>query len=226
MPPILRMNITERRFFMFISKYFSMSRLIRAVAAALILSLAVSLCGFSGECDEIRERVLRLHVLANSDSQSDQQLKLKVRDAVLSAAANLFDGAGNEKEALKAAEQNLAEIEKAAQQRVIDEGYNYKIKATICKMYFTTRQYGKVTLPAGIYDAVRITVGEGKGQNWWCVVFPPMCVSAAADAADLPDVLEPRQRQIVTRPQKFEIRFKIVEIFEDISRRFRSWFGN
>jgi len=199
-------------------------KLIRSIAAALILSLMVSICGFSGECNEIRQRVLRLHVLANSDSKEDQELKLKVRDRVVEVAAGLFDTARNESEALKLAEESLDSIEAAAQQCVYDEGYTYRVKAELVYMYFTTRRYDTVTLPAGVYDALRVTIGEGKGQNWWCVVFPPMCVSAATDASELSDVLEPGQEKIVTKPQKYEFRLKVVEIFEEIANFFRKLF--
>lgn len=199
--------------------------MLRAVAAGLVLSLAVSLCGFTGECNEIRQRVLRLHVLANSDSKEDQQLKLKVRDTVIKTAAGLFDAAASEGEALDQAKARLPELEAAARQRVFEEGYQYAVKAEICEMYFTTRQYDTVTLPAGVYDALRITIGEGKGENWWCVVFPPMCLSAATQAKEISNVLEPGQEDIVTKPERYEIRFKIVEIFEDICNFFRGWFG-
>ena len=202
-----------------------MSKFIRAVAAALVLSVAISFCGFSGQCDQIRGKVLRLHVLANSDSDEDQQLKLKVRDTVVETAAGLFDTAANEQEAIEQAKAKLPEIEAAAQQRVYDEGYDYAVHAYIVHMYFTTRQYDTVTLPAGMYDALRITIGSGRGHNWWCVVFPPMCVSAASDAEELNDVLDPDQEEIVTEPRKYEVRFKIVEIIEDISNQFQKWFG-
>ncbi|HIW74230.1 MAG TPA: stage II sporulation protein R [Firmicutes bacterium] len=202
-----------------------MSKLLRALALALSLSLALSLCGFAGECEEIRGRVLRLHVLANSDSQEDQALKLKVRDAVVETAAGLFDTAADEAEALEQAKARLPEIEAAAQQRVYDEGFDYKVRVTLVNMYFTTRQYETVTLPAGFYDALRVTIGAGEGHNWWCVVFPPMCVSAATEAAELADVLDPEQEEIVTSPQKYEVRFKLVEVLEGIGRQFQAWFG-
>lgn len=202
------------------------SRLVRAVALALVLSLVVSLCGFTGECTQIRERVLRLHVLANSNTEEDQALKLKVRDTVIATAANLFDTVSDEGEALVQAEQHLDEIQAAAQQRVYDEGYTYSVKAELCSMYFNTRHYDTVTLPAGVYDALRITIGEAKGKNWWCVVFPPMCVSAASEAAELSDVLDEEQQEIVTEPDKYEVRFKIVEVIEDLTERFRHWFGH
>ncbi|MDD2418208.1 MAG: stage II sporulation protein R [Oscillospiraceae bacterium] len=201
------------------------SKLIRAVSAALILSLMVSFCGFSGKCTQIRERVLRLHVIANSDNKQDQHLKLKVRDTVIETAANLFDTAKNEKEAAEQAGLRMAEIQAAAQQRVYDEGYDYSVKAELCEMYFTTRRYENITLPAGMYEAVRIRIGEGKGKNWWCVVFPPICLSAASEAAEISDVLEPEQEEIVTQPQKYEVRFKIVEVFEDIKGKLNTWFS-
>lgn len=204
---------------------FSVNRLVRAVAIALVLSLSVSLCGFAGECEEIRGRVLRLHVLANSNSEEDQALKLKVRDTVVEKAAGLFDTATDEGEALAQARERLPEIEAAAQQRVYDEGYAYEVHAQLCEMYFTTRQYETVTLPAGLYDALRITIGTGEGKNWWCVVFPPMCVSAATQAAELSDVLEPEQEEIVTQPKKYEVRFKVVELFEGVRRQLNDWFG-
>lgn len=202
-----------------------MSKLIKAIAVALVLAVFLSLCGFSNDCAQIRQRVLRLHVLANSDSEADQQLKLKVRDTVVQTAAGLFDDASDAGEALKQAENTLPVIQAAAQQRVYDEGYNYEVQVQLCNMYFTTRQYETVTLPAGMYDAVRITIGEGAGKNWWCVVFPPMCVSAATQHAQISDVLDEKQTQIVSQPKKYVVRFKIVEILEDIGHQFRKWFG-
>lgn len=201
-----------------------MSKWIKALALALVAALCISLCGFSGECSEIRERVLRLHVLANSDSEEDQQLKLKVRDTVVETAAGLFDTVTDKDGAIAQVEQMLPEIVAAAQQRVYDEGYDYEVKAELCHMYFTTREYETVTLPAGMYDALRITIGEGAGRNWWCVVFPPMCVSAASESAELSDVLDEEQVEIVTEPQQYEVRFKVVEIFEEIAHQVRTWF--
>ena len=200
-------------------------RWIKAIALGLSVAFIISLCGFSGQCAQIRERVVRLHVLANSDSEEDQALKLKVRDTVVEAAAGLFDGAENAGDALALAEKRLPRLQAAAQQRVYDEGYDYPVQAKLVKMYFTTRVYDTVTLPAGMYDALRITIGEAEGKNWWCVVFPPMCVSAATEHKELSDVLDPEQEEIVTQPQKFEVRFKIVELLESVGNQLRQWFG-
>lgn len=198
-----------------------MSKWIRALCGGLILTLTLGMCGFVGECDQIREKVVRLHVLANSDSEVDQALKLQVRDAVVEAAAGLFDGARNAGEALQTAENNLPRLQEIAQQTVYAAGYDYPVQAELCHMYFTTRAYEQATLPAGMYDALRITIGSGEGHNWWCVVFPPMCVGSASDrAATIEDVLDPEQEEIVTQPQQYEVRFKVVEWWESLCRFF------
>ena len=191
------------------------------VAALALTSGAVALHTQS----QLAEKVVRLHVLANSDSEEDQALKLKVRDTVTETAAGLFDTAANAGEALAIAEESLPEILAAAQQRVYDEGYDYPVGAEMTRMYFTTRTYETGTLPAGMYDAVRITIGEGAGKNWWCVVFPPICVPAASEHKELTDVLDEGQVEIVTQPQKYEVKFKIVEWWEGLTHRIGEWFG-
>ena len=143
----------------------------------------------------------------------------------METAAGLFDTVTDKDGAIAQAEQMLPQIVAAAQQRVYDEGYDYVVEAELCHMYFTTREYETVTLPAGMYDALRITIGEGAGRNWWCVVFPPMCVSAATESAELADVLDEEQVEIVTEPQQYEVRFKVVEIFEGIAHQLRTWFS-
>jgi len=165
-------------------------------------------------------------VLANSDSDADQALKLKVRDSITAKAAGLFDVAGDEQDAIETARAHLPELQQAAEQRILSEGYNYPVEVEIVHMYFTTRTYDAGTLPAGMYDAVRVTIGEGKGHNWWCVVFPPICVATATDGAKkLDDVLNTKGQDIVEQPQKYEVRFKAVEIAEDVWHTVSGWFS-
>lgn len=202
-----------------------MKRWVRALALALTVSLIVSLGGFGAECAEIRERVLRLHVLANSDSEEDQALKLKVRDAVVQEAAGLFDGCTDRASAHQTAEEQLLRLQAAAEACVQAEGYDYAVEVELCEMYFTTRQYETVTLPAGRYDALRVTIGEGAGRNWWCMVFPPMCVSAAVEHTELSEVLDEEQMDIVEHPQQYEVRLKVVEWFEAARDMVSGWFG-
>lgn len=195
-------------------------RWIRAISGGLLLCLMLSVCGVYGECQGIRDSVVRLHILANSDSAADQALKLQVRDAVLEAAAGWLDGAADAGEALMLAQQQLPRLQAAAQQTVRDAGYSYPVKAQLCRMYFTTRQYDTVTLPAGVYDAVRFTIGAGEGHNWWCVVFPPMCVGTSVKESTLTDVLDSSQQSLVTGGSRYAVRFKVVEWVEWLLSRF------
>lgn len=201
-----------------------MARWIKALSVGLALSLCLSLCGFSRECAGIRQQVLRLHVLANSDTASDQELKLQVRDAVIKAAAGLFDGVTQVTDAKTVAEEHLDDLCRVAQNAVYDAGYDYGVSATVTSMYFNTRDYDSGTLPAGVYDALRIVIGRGEGKNWWCVAFPPLCVASATDhAATLSDVLTADQQDIVEHPQQYEVRFKVVEWAEEIKHTVAEW---
>lgn len=187
----------------------------------LITVMAVTMSGFSAfstQCDDIRGRVLRLHILANSDSTADQQLKLNVRDKILAQSSELFIAAKTKEQAEDNVRTKLPEITKIAQDEVEKEGYSYTVKAALVHMYFTTRTYGNITLPAGDYDAVRITIGEAKGHNWWCVLYPSLCLPAAETTQnkELNDVLTPNEVCIVKSPGKQDvvIKFKTVELCE------------
>ena len=191
-----------------------------ALLFLFLFSLLMSLfLPIHGE-EAVYDTVVRLHVLANSDTEEDQAVKLKVRDAVLEAAAGWLDGAADAGEALTLAQQELPRLQAAAQQTVRDAGYSYPVKAQLCRMYFTTRQYDTVTLPAGVYDAVRFTIGAGEGHNWWCVVFPPMCVGTSVKENALTDVLDSSQQSLVTGGSRYAVRFKVVEWVEWLLSRF------
>lgn len=198
-----------------------MKRWMKALIGGVTLCLLLSLCGFDGECRKIRESVVRLHILANSDTDEDQALKLQVRDAVIEAAAGWLDGADGEGEALEKVQKYLPQLEAIAQQTVYENGYTYPVRAEVCRMYFETRVYDEITMPAGVYDAVRFTIGEGQGKNWWCVIYPPMCIQAAVKEQSLSDVLNDRQMSIVTGEKGYAVRFKLVEVFNWIVDRFR-----
>ncbi len=190
-------------------------RWIQAVTGGLVLCLLLSLCRLYGQGEEVREQVVRLHILANSDSEADQQLKLQVRDAVVEAAAGWLDGATDTTDALAMAEEALPRLEAVAQQTVEAAGYAYPVEVELCRMYFTTRQYDTVTLPAGTYEAVRVTIGEGAGRNWWCVVYPPLCAGAATDRKTLADVLDAGGQKLV-EGGGFTVKFKVLEWLEGL----------
>lgn len=195
-------------------------RWLRAIAAAMMVCLTLSVCRLHGTCEGVRERVVRLHVLANSDSGEDQALKLKVRDAILAASADWQDTAHTADEALALAQERLPTLQAVAQEVVAAEGYAYPVQVEVCRAYFTTRQYETVTLPAGTYDAVRVIIGEGKGQNWWCVMYPPLCVGAAADRQQATSLWSDSQRDLVDGGDRYVAKFKVVEWVQ----RVLSWF--
>ena len=170
---------------------------------------------FASACKDIRNSVLRMHVIANSDSAEDQALKLKVRDAVLEAGKEYFDNSESAAEAEKKLVLVKDELEAVAKKTVIDNGYDYDVKVNIGNAYFPTKTYdGEVTLPAGEYEAVNVVIGSGNGHNWWCVMFPPMCLPAAESDVELDEVLSRDEYEIVKSNPKFEPRFKIIEWYE------------
>ena len=167
-------------------------------------------------CAEIPNNVFRFHILANSDTEEDQALKLKVRDKVLERTKILFDTANSKSDAEEFVKANLETIEEIAQNEVYKNGYNYPVKAEIVNMHFDTRHYESYTLPAGMYDALRITIGNAKGHNWWCVMYPSICISTADEGKDrAKDVLSDDEYSVVT-DDKVEYKFFIVELFQKI----------
>lgn len=183
--------------------------LIGLIAATFFTSVQT----FANQVEELREGMLRLHILANSDQEEDQRLKLAVRDAVLLGTEDLFTACGSKEEVIRQAGENLELIRSIAQEEVIRQGCGYPVRAEVVNMFFDTRQYGDITVAAGRYDAVRITIGEGQGKNWWCVLFPPMCVPAATAES------VPLERQIadIGQPPQYKAKFAVVEMVESLN---------
>lgn len=201
-------------------KSINMKLFSKALCIAFVLTVFYSLIPFEAECNEISNEVFRIHILANSDSQADQNLKLKVRDEILAYSEELFNSANSKEEAEKIVQENLAEIIAVAQKKVYDEGYDYKVNAEITNMYFTTRYYEQFTMPSGMYDALRVTIGEGEGQNWWCVMYPSICLSASIESDEkAKESFTDNQYDIVSSGE-YQYRFKVVEIFEKITSFF------
>ena len=190
-----------------------------ALIFGFICSVFCSMASFDANCEELRDNVLRLHIIANSDSQADQELKLKIRDAVLAQSDVLFDKSTNLDSAINTAKQNLAVYEKIANRVIAEEGLNYRATAKIGKTFFETREYDDFTLPAGEYDALIVEIGEARGKNWWCVIFPGVCVPA--QKANLKDSVGKKSAQIAENPRPYKIRFKSVEIYEKIKRKLK-----
>lgn len=187
-----------------------------SIAIGIVTAVIFSICSFAKTSEEIRSDVLRLHVIANSDSSVDQNLKLRLRDYILEEGEDIFDGSVNVENAVKKIEPKLAELEKSADTFVRNAGFGYDVKITLSNEYFTTRTYESVTLPAGKYLALRVVIGSGEGHNWWCVMFPPMCVPAADKKDEIENVFTDKEIKLVESKPKYEPRFKVVEIYEQI----------
>ncbi len=188
-----------------------------SVLIAIVICCTLNINSFSNNCDSIRNKMLRMHVIANSDSAEDQELKLKVRDAVLSKGKEIFNGSVTANEAEEKITPYIDALEKTAKKIIVDEGYDYNVSITVQKDYFNTRTYDNlVTLPAGYYNAVIVVIGEGKGKNWWCVMFPPMCLPTAAKECEINDVLNNDESNIVLNGDKYKLKFKIVELIESL----------
>ncbi len=129
----------------------------------------------------LRDSVLRLHVIANSDSLTDQALKMEVKDQIVKTMQNDFGAAQSQQEARQLAVQNKAVLEEAARQVISDYGYSYPVQVEVGEYDFPTKTYGNFVLPQGSYEAVRVVIGAGQGQNWWCVLFPPLCLVSSSD---------------------------------------------
>ena len=183
----------------------------------LITTLAV--LPIHGE-SEIYSNVLRLHVIANSDSENDQNLKLLVRDAVLAEAQILLCDVYDRAKAEETVMQNIEILRSVAEKTVFDNGYDYPVAIELGKEEYPTKNYESCSFPAGEYTSLRILIGEAAGQNWWCVLFPPLCLSAATDADAFASVgITDNQYQIITDSEstKYKIRFKILESFSEIT---------
>ena len=148
----------------------------RVLIFGLLLAVILSMtAGFDNECETVRENVLRLHILANSDSEEDQALKLRVRDAILRETAADFAESGSQTETMARAEELLPKMKAVAEETLAQAGSTDAVRVALVNMYFETREYDGAILPAGYYDAVRIELGAAEGHNWWCVLYPPLC---------------------------------------------------
>ena len=189
-------------------------RLLEAAAlCAMALTVLLSVLSFQKTGDEVRAGVLRLHVIAHSDAPKDQALKLKVRDALLEEGQALA-AAENKQAAENSLANALPAFQEKAQRVIAAQGFDYGVTLALAPAYFPSRTYGDVTLPAGTYDALRVVIGDGEGQNWWCVMCPPLCLPAAQDKTALEDVLGDDACRLVAASPRYELRFWIVEQWE------------
>lgn len=195
-----------------------MRRWMNCMIPALVIAVLMAMAPFYDACRDLNEDVLRVHIVANSDSAADQSLKLAVRDRIVRECAAYYADCDSKEQAREITVSNLGEIERLAREEVKMQGFDYPVSAEVDEMFFDTRYYDDFTMPAGWYEALRLRIGAGEGRNWWCVIYPVLCIGAASKDT-LREDLSSDEYSVVSSDQA-DFRFKIVEIFEG----FLNWF--
>ena len=196
-----------------------MRRLIYCIIPALVIAVLTAVAPFYHSCRELYNDVLRVHILANSDSAADQSLKLAVRDRVVAECAAYYDGCADKEQARDITRAHLSDIERIARDEIAARGFDYPVTARVEEAYFNTRCYENFTMPAGRYEALRLSIGDAAGGNWWCVIYPSLCVGAASGGR-MQEELNDGEYRVVTA-DRLDFRFRIVEWFESILNWFR-----
>ncbi len=176
--------------------------------------------------EDLSNNVFRLHVIANSDSKEDQDLKYKVRDKLIEYMKSLTTNINTKEEVIKIANNHISDFESIAKEVITENGFDYDVKVEIGNFSFPTKQYGDISFPAGFYDALKVEIGSANGQNWWCVMFPPLCfvdvtsgIVPEESKENLQDNLGEEEYDIISNTEDSEIvnfKFKIVEFFENL----------
>lgn len=192
-----------------------MKKAVLAVLIAAFVTAVIYAVPANGET-EIYNKVVRLHVIANSDSEEDQALKLAVRDAILEKVSSATENCRSREEAENVISSMLPEIVKQAEKTLRDNGSDYRVSALIGKENYPTREYGDIKLPAGNYSSLRVMIGKAEGKNWWCVLFPPLCTGTAKpDDTLIAAGFTPGEVRILTDSEspEYVLKFRILEIF-------------
>ena len=213
--------------------YFKLKRLnverdklfLSVVAIFISIYIAFSCTYFASAADTVRNDVVRLHILANSDSEKDQTVKLLVRDALLKKNTSLLSDGINTDNAHMYFNDSKDELLKTAKEVLFENGFNYDVKIFLQKEYFETRRYDSLTFPAGEYLSLKVVLGEGKGHNWWCVMFPPLCVPVAddvkADKTKTTDYLSVAGEKVINSGEKYIVKFKLLELYEELRSKIK-----
>lgn len=186
----------------------------------LIFTLLFGSLSYTNDAsNDISTKVLRMHVLANSNSIDDQRLKIAVKNNILKSTQELFTDCNNLEESIEIAQSNTELIKASAQEVIKKYNKNYDVKVYVDNEFFDVREYKDFTLPSGNYNTVKIVIGEGKGKNWWCVMYPAVCISACSD--DFDKALTKEEKKLITS-KKYIPKFKILEIINKIKNKINS----
>lgn len=196
------------------------------VSALLILYVCISAVSYThAVTTDIADSVFRLHVIANSDSAEDQNLKYIVRDKVIEYMSSISPNASSKEDVIEIAKANLDKIQAIASQTIRENGYTYSVNVEVGNFSFPSKRYGDITLPPGYYDALRIKIGEAEGQNWWCVMFPPLCFVDVTSGV-VPDESKEIMKENLSKEEfdlisknsnEVKVKFKIVEVLQNFT---------
>jgi stage II sporulation protein R len=218
------------RFFMFknIKKNLDLNKDKKIISSILIffsLYFAFSCTYVASAAQSVREEVVRLHILANTDSEFDQRIKLEVRDALLETNASILTEKVIVENAKEYFEESKDELMKAVEKVLRENGVDYGATINLQIEYYETREYGDLTFPAGEYLSLKIVLGKGEGKNWWCVMFPPLCVPCAddvsTDESKTSHYLTDSGDDVVNGGEKYVVKFKIIEFYEELKQKFK-----
>lgn len=207
---------------------FSRSKLKTTLLLMFLLFVYVLIAASSytkAVCTDIANNVFRLHVIANSDSEEDQKLKYIVRDSILSYVNGILENINNKEDVALTINNHIDEIKNIAQQAVYNEGFTYDVEIEVGNFKFPTKTYGNISLPPGLYDALRVKIGNASGKNWWCVMFPPLCfvdVSSGIVPEDSKELMESNLSSedyaLVSSSKNItKIKFKVVEVLQNLT---------
>jgi len=204
--------------------------ILTSVAIIIIISIALNTNNISSKASQsdVAGKLIRFHVIANSDDKVDQELKLKVRDSVLEYISPKLIDSKSIEESRKIINNEDKNIKKIAEMIINKNGFNYSVATTLSTEYFPVKTYGNITLPQGKYEAYRILIGSGSGQNWWCVMFPPLCfvditkgdVSFQKTESEMKSILSEDEYELIDNTKKDNkkiiVKFKIIEFFNEL----------
>lgn len=206
--------------------FFKNSKVKMVIILSFLLFIYTTICAMSyaqSVSSDISESVFRLHVIANSDSQEDQNLKYVVRDNLLSYMNEICKNTTNKEEAIQIAQHHENDFKQIALQTIREQGFSYDVNIRIGIFEFPTKHYGDISLPAGFYDALRVEIGEAKGQNWWCVMFPPLCfvdVSSGIVPEESKELMQDNLNEeefalVSEHNPEIQFKFKLLEFFSN-----------
>ncbi|SHF13619.1 stage II sporulation protein R [Caldanaerobius fijiensis DSM 17918] len=206
-----------------------MKKLLIIILAIVLIFLGFQYRSYEAQKADISNRLIRLHVIANSDSAVDQAVKLKVRDAIIKAMDSRFEGKYDIDKARKLISDNLSNIQAIAEKVLKESGMNYGAKVQFGRFNFPIKRYGSIVLPPGNYEALKVVLGDGQGKNWWCVMFPPLCfadithgLTTVQTEDNLSQVLSADQLNMIDENKNHEVVFKF-KIYEVIERTFNAF---